>query len=212
MEPRAVVLAAGASRRLGEPKALVDLPGGRPVVRLVRAARAATGEDPLVVTGAHHAGIAACLAAELDAAHLCLHNPDWAGGRTGGLALAADRAPGRDLLVLAVDQPRVDAALLGVLLEAWRVAGAPPTGWLAPGYVPAGEPGQPTADPRPGHPILLGAGLACRLAALDADRPLRDLRAGADPLWMVATNDPAVLDDLDTPDDLSALRLDMGRG
>jgi CTP:molybdopterin cytidylyltransferase MocA len=76
--------------------------------------------------------------------------------------------------------------------------------------------GQPGAQPptglirgssllRPGHPILIGRGLALRLLELDADQPLRDLRAMSQPLWMLDCGDPGVLDDLDTPADALAL-------
>ncbi len=202
MGPRVVILAAGASRRLGEPKALVDLPGGRPVTRLVRAAREACGEDPLVITGAHHAEITAALAADLgDAAPASLFNPGWQAGRTGGLLLASRHAPGRDLCVLPVDHPRVDAALLTAIFDEWAAAGAPPRGWLAPGH--ASRKGD---SPRPGHPIVIGRELAAGLESFGPDRPLRDLRATAEPLWLLPTDEVCVLENLDRPADLEEIR------
>ncbi|MDF1800735.1 MAG: NTP transferase domain-containing protein [Planctomycetota bacterium] len=209
--PRILVLTAGASRRLGQPKALVDLPGGAPVVRLVQAAleaSAASGnaEAPLVVTGCHHVEIRAALAAGLGQGFvegLMVHNTAWEAGRTGGLALAASLAPGRDLCILPVDHPRIGARLLLELFGEWRRRGAPERGWLAPGFgeVPGSEAGL-----RPGHPIVIGAKLAAELQELTADQPLRDLRRRADPLWMLPTQDPAVLENLDRPGDLEQIR------
>lgn len=209
--PRIVILTAGASRRLGQPKALVDLPGGAPVVRLTLAARtasAATGhpEDPLVVTGCHHAEIRAALAEALGddfREALLVHNTGWEAGRTGGLALARGTARGRDLCILPVDHPRISAALLVELFAEWRRHDTPGRGWLAPGFTGAVDDG---AGPRPGHPIVVGAELAAELPGLSPDQPLRDLRAAAQPLWMLPTADPAVLENLDRPGDLERIR------
>ena len=202
MDPRVVILAAGASRRLGEPKALVDLPRGTPVVRLVRAATEATGERPLVVTGAHHAEIDAALASALGSeAPECTFNPDWDAGRTGGLQRAARLARGRDLCVLPVDHPRVSLGVLRRLLAAWAKAGAPEGGWMAPGFIET-----PGAEPRPGHPVVIGRALLAELATFTPDRPLRDLRAAASPVWMGETDEVVVIENLDTPEDLAAIR------
>ena len=83
-----MVLAAGASRRLGEPKALADL-GGRSALARLCAALAANGGAPvLVVTGRHDAEIRAHAEAEgLDVE--LLHNPDWERGRTSSVARAS---------------------------------------------------------------------------------------------------------------------------
>src|SRR5687768_3900462 len=51
----AVILAAGASTRMGSPKALLTAPSGRPFVSaIVRALAAASVTDIVVVTGAEH--------------------------------------------------------------------------------------------------------------------------------------------------------------
>ena len=51
-----VILAAGASRRLGEPKALADL-GGRSVIQRLVEVLGELPAAPLVITGHHHAEI-----------------------------------------------------------------------------------------------------------------------------------------------------------
>jgi len=209
-----VVLAAGASRRLGHPKALADLGGQSALCRLLaalgglqadtpsasEASGRAVAERPLVITGHHDREIRAHLQpATLDAE--LAFNPDWSAGRTSSVALAARLRPGSDLLVCPVDVPLVGSALMRHLAEEWHQLGAPPLGWLAPYTCPRS--GQ---ERRYGHPLILGAKLAEQAAALEPDTPLRVLRVRAAPLASVESADTAILDDLDTEADLKALR------
>jgi CTP:molybdopterin cytidylyltransferase MocA len=53
---------------------------------------------------------------------------------------------------------------------------------------------------------VLGRELARELLAWPRERPLRALRALADPLLALEVEDEAILDDLDTPEDLARLR------
>ncbi len=194
----AVILAAGASRRLGQCKALVDLDGETPLSRLASAARELSNSKdesgtppPLVVVGPHEQEIAAQLPPGCE----LLPNDNAQAGRTGGLQLAIARRRGFDLAVLPVDVPRVPGAVLRALAEAWRAQGSPPMGWLAPRY-----------QGQFGHPILIGSALAERLARFPADRPLSELRAYADPLFSLECEAHEILEDLDTPSDLANLR------
>lgn len=196
MKPALILLAAGASRRLGEPKALARI-GGRTVLeRLLAAGAGLDAAPPILVTGAHHAELAAAAPPGLE----LLHNPRWSAGRTGGLALAMALRPGRDLCIAPADTPLVAAATFAALAAAWEAAGAPANGWLSPRH--AG---------RHGHPVLIGAGLAAGLPSLPPDEPLRTLRDRAAPLFDLEVPDPAVLDDLDTPTDLERLRARVER-
>lgn len=194
MKPALVVLAAGASRRLGTCKALVDLGGATPLERLCAAGRAAGHEDLYVVGGAHDALLRAALPADVE----YLHNERWSEGRTTTVLTAARALEGRDLTLAPVDVPRVPERVFRALLEVWRGAGSPPGGWLAPRH---GE--------RHGHPIVAGRALLLELADVLAHDPaasLRDLRRRADPLLEVVVTAPEVLEDLDTPADLARLR------
>jgi molybdenum cofactor cytidylyltransferase len=202
--PALVVLAAGASTRLGRPKALVQLPGpdgapARTALERLLAAGAALGDDsPLVVVGAHapelSALLSACPGVEV------LEHADWAAGRTGSLQAAIGRRPGRDLCVAPVDVPAVPREVFTALAAEWVRLGRPPRGWLAPRH-----------GGRFGHPVLLGRDLAGALNSFPADRPLRELRTQAHPLAALAVSAPEVLDDLDTPADLARMRRDRGR-
>ena len=199
MKPALVVLAAGASRRLGECKATVDLGGRSPLARLLSAGSLVQGAPPLVIAGKH----AAQISAELPAACELAVNPNWEGGRAESIALAVERRAGLDLVLAPVDVPLVPAAVFGALLESWQDARAPAMGWLAPRLDPHRR--HPEAG-RHGHPVLIGRELAAHWRQREAGTPLRALRGLAQPLMEVLVEAPEILDDLDTPADLARLR------
>lgn len=199
-----VVLAAGESRRLGACKALVRLgPDERstPLALLLGAGAPVTAAPPLVVTGADDADIRAAAHAGPEGIELA-HNADWREGRAGSLRLAARLRPNQDLLVAPVDVPLVAPATFRALAERWVAAGRPARGWLAPRSSAAGA----ERTGRFGHPVVIGRALAAELCGWPAERSLRLLREQAAPLLVLEVDDPAVLDDLDTPADLARLR------
>lgn len=194
-----VVLAAGASSRLGECKALVDLSGQTPLARLLEAGAPIGGARPLVISGADRARIEPAVPASAEHAW----NERWSDGRTTSIALACRVRAGFDLCIAPVDVPLVPRAVFDALARAWREAGAPARGWLAPFRVDRTRAGTPR---RFGHPLILGRELAARVDELGDDRPLSELRTHARPLLALEVEDPSILDDLDTPADLERLR------
>lgn len=149
MEVAGLVLAAGAGRRYGMPKALVPY-GGRLLVQRAAATLRAAGCAPrVVVLGAGGARVRAALAgpadtgATLDGAAL-VDNPDWPSGMGSslrvGLAALAGTGAGA-VVVLLVDMPGVTAAAVRRV-----AAGAHPQALVMAGY----------PDGRRGHPVLLG--------------------------------------------------------
>jgi molybdenum cofactor cytidylyltransferase len=109
----AVILAAGASRRLGRPKQLLEIEGRTLVRRIAEAARAAGFAPLFAVVGAGAAGVwreVSDLAVRVD-------NPAYEEGvassiRAGIEAVERSARESPGALLLAVDQPYVDAALL----------------------------------------------------------------------------------------------------
>lgn len=194
-----MVLCAGASTRLGQPKALVPLGTERTaaLARLLAAGAALGDPAPLVLSGAEHERLLAALPAQAE----CVRNEDWRAGRTGSVQLATRLRPDSDLCLAPIDVPRVPGEVFAALARAWGAAGAPARGWLAPYH------GAENAR-RFGHPLVLGRELLCALKGFPPDRPLRDLRALAEPLLAVAVASARILEDLDTPADLAGFDSD----
>lgn len=195
MKPALVVLAAGASERLGECKALASI-AGHPALELLLSS-GATFRDvpPLVVTGADHESIQRRAPRGVAVAF----NAHWRLGRTGGIQLAHALRFGLDLCLAPVDVPLVPRGVFDELSQAWHAAGSPARGWLAPRH-----------GSRFGHPIVVGRALLEELSGFTASEPLQRLRTRADPLFSIAVEHDSVLDDLDTPADLARMRARFG--
>ena len=178
----AIVLAAGASSRLGRPKQLEPF-GGSTLLRHAVDTATNVADHVVVVTGA--ADVADAVPADPRVA--LTHNPDWSAGmgtslRAGVAALPPDVA---GTLVLTCDMPHVAADHLAALLAAATDHPA------AADH--AGRPGVPAAFPATWLP---------RLAALPPDAgAAKLLRSSADvTLIEVPTFD------VDTPADAARLR------
>ncbi len=105
----AVVLAAGSSSRLGEPKQLVTLHGERLLDRMIRIAHEAGADPVFVVLGAEYQRMVDVLQTNHFAPRILI-NKAWRGGMASSIALgatAAERAGVEDLLVLSCDQVAV---------------------------------------------------------------------------------------------------------
>jgi CTP:molybdopterin cytidylyltransferase MocA len=185
-----LVLAAGAGRRLGSPKALVTVGGGLLVDRAVDTLRSA-GPDPVVVVlGAAAADVVA--RARLDGAVVVV-NEDWESGmgsslRCGLIALADLGASAA--VVALVDQPSVTAAAVRRLVEARSSDHAA----VVATYAGA-----------PGNPVLLEAGIWPEVAmTATGDVGARAwLRAHPADVLGVACDDLGSGTDIDTPTDLA---------
>lgn len=115
LPPAGLVLAAGASTRMGQPKALLVLPDGRRLAAAqARRLRAAGCRDVRIVLGAEATRIACELPGEAPVLH-----PGWTAGRCSSLQ-AGLRAlpPARACLVLPVDNVLVRTDTLRVLAAA----------------------------------------------------------------------------------------------
>ena len=141
----AVILAAGSGRRMGGPKALLCL-GGETLLRRAAGAALAAGCAPVIaVIGDWDPGLGDL---EVEA----VFNPEAAEGMASSLRVGIGALPleTQAALILTVDQPAVDAALLRRLLA---LAGEDPTRPAACAY--AGTLGIPAVFPRRLFPALL---------------------------------------------------------
>ncbi|NCT66652.1 MAG: peptide-methionine (R)-S-oxide reductase MsrB [Rhodanobacteraceae bacterium] len=179
----AILLAAGASSRLGQPKQLLAL-DGEPLLRRAARALLATAPAELVVVLGHdaerlHAALAGlplrtCVALD--------HAEGLAASLRAGLAALAPDCAGA--LVALTDQPALAAAHLCALRDAWRAA---PRRAVASAY--AGVLGVPALLPRAWFDELM------RLHGDTGARSLLRTRAGE----VTALAAPALAHDLDTP-------------
>ena len=141
-----VILAAGASRRLGEPKALANL-GGRSVLRRLVEVVEGLSSAPLIITGHHHAEIEAHAARWVPGAEVAYTRS----GARADLGRGAGRArrPEADLMICPADVPL--SASIVESLQRREAPGRRPR-LLAPSVEV--HPGQGQF----GHPIIMGAG------------------------------------------------------
>ena len=185
---RAVVLAAGASERLGQPKPLVPVPTEGGEVPLVRwmVERLEAADVEVVVVTRQELVVDVMLALP---GRAIVINPDPDAGRTGSLqcgikALLDSKRSPKELrvLVVPVDRPGFSDSTLGILLEADECC-------------------CPAKDGRGGHPLLLMPEDLENILQAGRDIPLRDL---VSPLKLIVS-DPCLHLNLDSPDDLKPL-------
>jgi molybdenum cofactor cytidylyltransferase len=195
-----VVLAAGASERMGRPKALLDFRGRPFAVRILEALEALDLKARVVVLGPDAARIRPSLAT-----HDCIivENPDLGGEAIGSLraalaALEAIRPSG--VVAWPVDLPHVRVATLERLLEVHRRTGAPAV--------------MPSFAERRGHPVIWDQALFPELLTSDAATrhgARAVLTAHEQEIVTVPVDDPAVIDDLNTPEDYERLVRELNR-
>lgn len=187
----AVILAAGASQRMGSPKALLPVAGTTFLGRLVATHRSA-GVDPIVVVlgpdGDRVAGVVDLAAVRV------VRNPEPDSGPLASLRIgmgALDPEPDA-LLMQPVDHPLVRPETVRHLIH---LAVEGPHGILIPTY--AG---------RRGHPTLFARRLFDALRAAPLDQGARAvIRANPHAVREVPVDDPGVRADVDTPADYQAL-------
>jgi CTP:molybdopterin cytidylyltransferase MocA len=186
-----VVLAGGASDRMGVPKALLRLSVSPPRLLLddqIARLRAAGCETIACVLGADAAAIEPALGAPSRAVAVSLcRNAQWRLGPFSSLQVglaALDPCP-RGVLLLPVDVPGVSPELMARLVPE------------APEEVDAVV---PVHAGRGGHPVWLAASLVERILGESADARLDRLLAQV-AVRRVAVADPRVLGNINTPEE-----------
>jgi molybdenum cofactor cytidylyltransferase len=187
----AVILAAGASTRLGRPKQLIRIHGESLIRRAVRAANEAGFAPVYVVLGANAADL---LAEVAELGVVPVENPAWPEGMASSLRAGVQmvmRAGPPHLLLMVCDQPAVCASLLSAMRAQHQAAGAAIT---AAEY--SGRLGVPAIFAQPLYPELI---------QITGDRGARDVIARhSTQVCRVPFASGAW--DIDTPEDLDASR------
>lgn len=188
MSITAVILAAGASRRMGgSPKALLELQGETYLARITRTARAAGATNVLVVAGPPHGER---VRARLPVGAAVLWNPDPGRGMFSSVQAGVAGLPRGTLsaLVWPVDQPLVREDTVR------RVLAAQPGRIAIPRY-----------QGRGGHPVRIPVACFGPLLALPAEATLKDLIDRQAALRVdVDVEDEWVVQDVDTPEEAQA--------
>jgi nicotine blue oxidoreductase len=183
-----LVLAAGEGRRLGQPKALLEISGERLVDRAVRVLHEAGCTPVYVVAGAAPLGDVAARAA---GPVQVIENPDWSTGMGSSLRRGLAAVSEKAVVVMVVDTPGIGVAAVRRLVEAF-VAGA--------------SVAVATYGGAPRNPVLIASEHFPEVDALAVgDVGARAfLAARPDVVTAVECSDVADPADIDTLDDLSA--------
>lgn len=188
---QALLLAAGGSRRLGQPKQLLQQ-AGQPLVRkMAEYALATRPERLLCVIGAEESPVTSALTGlDPDRLQLC-RNPDWQAGLASSLQQAAPLLlqSGLPVLILGCDQLQLSPARLQALLA---LALAAPERVTVCDYGPAS-----------GLPAVLPVTLFERVAELSGDNGLKRFWQHLPQQRLSA---PELAFDLDTPAELALAR------
>lgn len=189
----AVVLAAGESKRLGTPKQLIELAGEPLVARTVRTALGSSADLVVVVVGHEAAAVQAVLPA--DPRLIVVENHEYLAGQGTSIAAAVRALPAGCVAEFQVvcDQPFLTPEILDRVIGRFRRTGAPVV------TVRHGE--------RRGTPTLWASRLFRELLALNDDQGGKPvLRRHFDEISWVELDSAEPLRDVDTPEDVRALR------
>jgi molybdenum cofactor cytidylyltransferase len=187
----AVVLAAGSSTRLGQPKQLAPI-AGRPALSYALDALRASRVERIVLVLGHAADE---IAAALDLTGITVvRNDAYAEGQSTSV-IAGVKALGDDVgaaLMVVGDQPLIASTTVDAIVRAYEETGGP---CIVPLY--EGEWGNPVLLARATWPLL------DNLKGDTGARPI--LRKHMDMVLEVPVPGP-LLDDIDTPEDYARIR------
>ncbi|HYO79853.1 MAG TPA: nucleotidyltransferase family protein [Bryobacteraceae bacterium] len=178
----AVILAAGASRRMGFPKPLLRIDGELLGDRMLRIFRQCCSHVVIVLRDES-------LADQLSQPAIPVVNPAPEQGQLSSLQCGLLALPPMldGVFFTPVDYPALDPETPLLLASAFRQDDAV----LAPAY-----------DGQRGHPVLIAARVVPKLLALNEGAAARDV-IRAENVRSIATSDRGILHDVDTPEDLN---------
>ncbi len=185
----AIVLAAGTSSRMGSPKPLLTL-GGRPLLERVLETVRDTQVDDIVVVLGHEADRVRD-SVSFDGARAVV-NPAYTDGMSTSLRAGVRAADPRSdgLLIVLGDQPFVESATINRLIE--RRNGSHAKILI------------PTYEGARGNPVLLDRSLSEDVQSIRGDQGCRAIFGHhADGILEVPVDDPGILVDLDTPEQIT---------
>lgn len=195
-----IVLAAGSSSRLGQPKQLLEL-DGRPLLQHAIDAMESSGLADIVLVLGHEAERVR-EAVRTGPGTRTVINPDYAQGQATslrtGLASAGERA--RAAVVILGDQPAVNGLMVRTVVETYLDTG--------------GKVVQGSFGGKANHPTLFDRELWPDLMRIEGDQGAREV-IRKHPEWIVRVefggNPPADLDTWEDYERLTGRSVDSGR-
>jgi molybdenum cofactor cytidylyltransferase len=183
----AIVLAAGKSERMGQPKALLRFRGRTFLENILLSIGGSSIRHTVVVVGRHRAEIQSAIPETP-----MVFNPNYEQGMTTSVQAGIRALPTgvSAAVIFLVDHPSIDEATIEKLIANVR------QGCIV----------LPTHEGRRGHPVVFSATLFPEILALDADCGLNTVvRADPGRVLEVSVESPEVLRDIDTPEQFRAL-------
>ena len=186
----AIVLAGGASKRMGkENKLLAEVNGTASICRVAAAALESDAAEVIVVTG-HEADLVRGVLSGFDVRFV--HNPHYPEGLStslrAGIGAVSENLTGA--VVLLGDMPRVTAGIVNALIRQFH---ADKDETIC----------QPTFDGRPGNPILWPREFFTHILDIGGDIGARQLlERYVARVSLVEVDDPGIHFDIDEPGDL----------
>ena len=193
MKHAGIVLAAGASSRMGQPKALLPTPGGTPLaLHQARLLEAAGCSPVIIVLGCDSDRIRPHLPGFAIA-----YNKDWETGRVSSVQAGLRAASADGYLILPVDTVGVRLETLQALRSAANTTRSRAI--------------RPTFDGREGKVMWVSAALAADLLRLDpASETSRLDHVFRGQSEQLPCPDPALLNNINTPADWEKARGTLG--
>ncbi len=185
----AIVLAAGLSTRMGgQPKPLLPFGESTIVEHILTVLMACPVHRIVLVTGHQHEDVERLLAPW----DVCtVFNPQYVSGEMFSSIQVGLRAVPLDsdaALIVLGDQPALEALVVERVIGAYRDG--------------RGSIVIPSFQMRRGHPILIGRDHWHSISSLEQGQTLRDyMRMVGSEIYHVEVNTPAILRDMDTPED-----------
>jgi molybdenum cofactor cytidylyltransferase len=187
-----LVLAAGESKRMGQPKMLLPFQGKTVIESVLEEALLSRLDKVLVILGSDREVIQEKI--QSLPAETCF-NPGYKKGMLSSVhaGLKNLKAGTNAVCLLLGDQPHIRAAVIDHLIEAFDKS---KQRIVIPVY-----------SGRRGHPVIFSADYTREIFTLNPDIGLRELmRRHADDILEVEMKEAGVLDDMDTPEDYERLR------
>ncbi|MHB0987768.1 MAG: nucleotidyltransferase family protein [Bellilinea sp.] len=186
----AIVLAAGASRRMRQAKMTLAYKGST-VLGTVLTTLHSAGIDPLIVViGGAKDGVEMALS-ELPFGVIRAYNPEYEHTEMlDSLQIGMQRLPDETdaFLIVLGDQPQIQGEVVQTILQEYTKTG---NSLIIPSY-----------RMRRGHPWLVGSAYRAGLRDLQPGQTMRDfIQQYQDQIHYLVVDTPSILEDMDTPED-----------